>query len=86
MFLSIVITAIVSIIIYYLKFVGGANSKSLITLSLLDSINFNKNIIHLFTPIIVLMNTLITFLIVPNNLYRILNKENICIIYWRTHL
>jgi preflagellin peptidase FlaK len=32
--LSIIITAIVSIIIYYLKFVGGADSKALISISL----------------------------------------------------
>jgi preflagellin peptidase FlaK len=61
--LSIVITIIVSIIIYYLKFVGGADSKALITLSLLDSINLNKNTIHPFVPIIVLTNSCIISLI-----------------------
>jgi preflagellin peptidase FlaK len=81
-FISILITAIVSIIIYYLKFVGGADSKALISISFLDPINLNENTIHPFTPIIVLMDTLITFLIVPvflfsYNLYRILNKEKI---------
>jgi len=65
-FISIVITTIISIIIYYLKFVGGADSKALISISLLDPINLNENTIHPFTPIIVLMDTLITFLIVPN--------------------
>jgi len=80
--LSIVITTIISIIIYYSKFVGGADSKALISISFLDPINLNENTIHPFTSIIVLMDTLITFLIVPiflfiYNLYRILNKENI---------
>jgi preflagellin peptidase FlaK len=64
--LSILITIIVSIIIYYLKFVGGADSKALISISFLDPINFNKNTIHPFTSIIVLMDTLLAFLIVPN--------------------
>jgi Flp pilus assembly protein protease CpaA len=44
--LSIIITIIVSIIIYYSKFVGGADSKALISISFLDPINLNKNIIH----------------------------------------
>jgi hypothetical protein len=60
-----VITIIISIIIYYSELVGGADSKSLIFISFLDSLNLNKNIIHPFAPIIVLMDTLITFLIVP---------------------
>jgi preflagellin peptidase FlaK len=47
-FISILIAIIVSIIIYYSKFVGGADSKALITLSFLDPINLNKNIIHPF--------------------------------------
>jgi preflagellin peptidase FlaK len=86
--LSIIITTIISIIIYYSKFVGGADSKALITLSFLDPINLNKNTIHPFTPIIVLTNSCIISLIIPlflftYNLYRILNKEkNICIINW----
>jgi preflagellin peptidase FlaK len=80
--LSILITAIVSIIIYYSKFVGGADSKALITLSFLDPINYNKNTIHPFVPIIVLTNSCIISLIIPlflftYNLYRILNKEKI---------
>jgi len=80
--LSIVITTIVSIIIYYSKFVGGADSKALITLSFLNPINLNKNIIHPFNSIIVLTNSCIISLIIPlflfaYNLYRILNKENI---------
>jgi preflagellin peptidase FlaK len=84
--LSIVITTIISIIIYYSKFVGGADSKALISISFLDPINLNENIIHPFTSIIVLMNTLLAFLIVPiflfiYNLYRILNKENIFYIF-----
>jgi preflagellin peptidase FlaK len=81
-FISIVITIIISIIIYYSKFVGGADSKALISISLLDPINLNENTIHPFTSIIVLMDTLLAFLIVPvflftYNLYRILNKEKI---------
>jgi preflagellin peptidase FlaK len=64
-FISIVITTIISIIIYYLKFVGGADSKSLITLSLLDPINLNKNTIHPFVPIIILTNSCIISLIIP---------------------
>jgi Na+/H+ antiporter NhaA len=63
--LSIVITIIISIIIYYSKFVGEADSKALITLSFLDPINLNKNTIHPFNSIIVLMNNLLAFLIVP---------------------
>jgi hypothetical protein len=63
--LSIIITTIISIIIYYSKFVGGADSKALISISFLDPINLNENTIHPFTSIIVLMDTLITFLIVP---------------------
>jgi len=47
-FISILIAIIVSIIIYYSKLVGGADSKALITLSFLDPINLNKNIIHPF--------------------------------------
>jgi len=80
--LSIIITIIVSIIIYYSELVGGTDSKALISISFLDPINLNENIIHPFTSIIVLMGTLLAFLIVPiflfiYNLYRILNKENI---------
>jgi len=79
--ISIIITIIVSIIIY-LKFVGGADSKALISISILDPINLNKNIIHPFNSIIVLTNTFVAFLIIPiflfiYNLYRILNKEKI---------
>ncbi|MEM2264984.1 MAG: A24 family peptidase C-terminal domain-containing protein [Nitrososphaerota archaeon] len=71
-----------TIIIYYSKFVGGADSKALITLSFLDPINLNKNIIHPFNSIIVLTNSCIISLIIPfsifiYNLYRILNKEKI---------
>jgi len=81
-FISILITTIISIIIYYSKFVGGADSKALITLSFLDPINYNKNTIHPFVPIIVLTNSCIISLIIPlflfiYNLFRILNKENI---------
>ncbi|MEM2667960.1 MAG: prepilin peptidase, partial [Candidatus Methanomethylicaceae archaeon] len=80
--LSIIIATIISIIIYYSKFVGGADSKALITLSFLDPINLNKNIIHPFNSIIVLTNSCIISLIIPfsifiYNLYRILNKEKI---------
>ncbi|MEM3407880.1 MAG: prepilin peptidase, partial [Nitrososphaerota archaeon] len=42
---SLIIATIISIIIYYSKFVGGADSKALITLSFLDPINLNKNTI-----------------------------------------
>jgi preflagellin peptidase FlaK len=77
-----VLSIIIAIIIYYSELVGGADSKALISISFLDPLNLNENTIHPFTPIIVLMDTLITFLIVPiflfiYNLYRILNKENI---------
>jgi preflagellin peptidase FlaK len=41
---SYLILYVLSIIIYYSKFVGGADSKALITLSFLDPINLNKNI------------------------------------------
>jgi len=64
-FISILITIIVSIIIYYSKFVGGADLKALISISFLDSINFNKNTIHPFTPLIVLTNSCIISLIIP---------------------
>ena len=63
--LSIIVTIIVSIIIYYSKFVGGADSKALITLSFLDPINLNKNTIHPFVPIIILTNSCIISLIIP---------------------
>jgi preflagellin peptidase FlaK len=81
-FISILITTIISIIIYYSKFVGGADSKALISISFLDPINLNKNIIHPFVPIIVLTNSCIISLIIPlflftYNLFRILNKEKI---------
>ena len=39
-----VLSIIISIIIYYSRFVGGADSKALITLSFLNPINLNKNI------------------------------------------
>jgi preflagellin peptidase FlaK len=73
--LSIIITIIVLImiiierIIYYPKFVGGANLKALITLSFLDPINLNKNVIHPFTPIIVLTNSCIISLIILSFLF-----------------
>jgi hypothetical protein len=78
----IIITIIVSIIIYYSKFVGRADSKALIILSFLDPINLNKNIIHQFNSIIVLTNSCIISLIIPfvifiYNLYRILNEKKI---------
>jgi len=63
--LQLLFQLIIYLIIYYSKFVGGADSKALITLSFLDSINFNKNTIHQFNSIIVLMNTLLAFLIIP---------------------
>ena len=80
--ITLIITIIVSIIIYYSKLVGGADSKSLISISFLDPINLNKNTIHPFTSIIILTNSCIISLIIPfmifiYNLYRILNKENI---------
>ncbi|MEM3419508.1 MAG: hypothetical protein QW806_04695, partial [Nitrososphaerota archaeon] len=46
--ITFIIAIIISIIIYYSKFVGGADSKALITLSFLDPINLNKNTIHHF--------------------------------------
>ena len=77
-FISILITIIVSIIIYYSKFVGGADSKSLISISFLDLINLNKNTIHPFTSIIILTNSCIISLIIPYLLdikLRILKKD-----------
>ncbi|MEM3420424.1 MAG: prepilin peptidase [Nitrososphaerota archaeon] len=61
---SLIIATIISIIIYYSKFVGGADSKALITLSFLDPINLNKNTIHHFNSIIVLTNSCIISLII----------------------
>ena len=63
--IGIIITIIVSIIIYYSKFVGGADSKALISISFLDPINLNKNTIHPFTSIIILTNSYIISLIIP---------------------
>jgi preflagellin peptidase FlaK len=77
-----VLSIIIVIIIYYSELVGGADSKELISISFLDPINYNKNTIHPFTPIIILTNSCIISLIILlflfiYNLYRILNKENI---------
>ena len=79
---SFTVTAVIAVVLYMIRFYGGADAKAIIVLGIILPLYTSPHMIHPFTPLTILANGFLATLVLPLgyltfNLLRIIRGEKI---------